>query len=181
MRFTALLSALLATTLIDPAVAQGDQPRPAGAQAEPLVFENVRVFDGEKLLEATTVVVEDGTITAVGEDAATPEGAEVVDGSGMTLLPRPIDAHVHTFNPQMLTQALMFGVTTVYDMFTDEGLAQQMRAEQAGGGAGYRADMLSSGTLATAPGGHGTQFGLDTATLTGPEEAEQWVADRVAA
>src|SRR5690606_25547099 len=127
------------------------------------------------------VVVEDGVITAVGDDAAVPEGAEVVDGSGMTLLPGLIDAHVHAFTPQMLEQALMFGVTTVFDMFTDEGFAAQMREEQAAGEANYRADMLSAGTLATVAGGHGTQFGLNIDTLEGPEGAEQWVADRIAA
>src|SRR5690606_32599687 len=95
--------------------------------------------------------------------------------------PGLIDDHVHAFTPQMLEQALMFGVTTVFDMFTDEGFAAQMREEQAAGEANYRADMLSAGTLATVAGGHGTQFGLDIDTLEGPEGAEQWVADRIAA
>lgn len=147
----------------------------------PLVFENVQVFDGEALLPATTVVVEDGIITAVGTDATVPEGAEVLDGSGRTLMPGLIDAHVHTFTPAMLQQAAVFGVTTVFDMFTDEGFAAQMRAEQEAGPVTTRAAMLSAGTLATAPDGHGTQFGIDVATLTAPDQAEQWVADRVAA
>ena len=148
---------------------------------QPLVFENVQVFDGEALLPATTVVVEGGIITTVGPDAAIPEGAEVIDGSGRTLMPGLIDAHVHTFTPAMLQQAAVFGVTTVFDMFTDEGFAAQMRAEQEAGPVTTRAAMLSAGTLATAPDGHGTQFGIDIATLTAPDQAEQWVADRVAA
>ncbi len=182
---TLFLAAILLAASAGLVAAQDGQQQPTApapqVQEAPLAFENVAVFDGESLLPATTVVVEDGVITAVGDDAAVPEGAEVVDGSGMTLLPGLIDAHVHAFTPQMLEQALMFGVTTVFDMFTDEGFAAQMREEQAAGEANYRADMLSAGTLATVAGGHGTQFGLDIDTLEGPEGAEQWVADRIAA
>ncbi len=154
---------------------------PQASSAPLLLFENVSVFDGEKLLPPTDVVVEQDRITAVGDEAVAPEGAEVVDGADMTLLPGLIDAHVHTFAATMLMQALVFGVTTVFDMFTSEEFAAQMRQEQAAGAAIYRADLLSSGTLATAPGGHGTQFGLDIDTLTEPAQAEKWVADRVAA
>src|SRR5690606_36937634 len=108
-----------------------------------------------------------------------PADAEIIDGNGMTLLPGFIDAHVHTFTPFMLQQALVFGVTTVLDMFSDEAFATEMRQEQADGLASYRADFLSSGTLATAPGGHGTQFGITIDTLTSPDEAAAWVQDRV--
>ncbi|APX32551.1 amidohydrolase [Brachybacterium sp. P6-10-X1] len=45
-------------------------------------------FDG-------TVLVEDGRITAAGEDVAVPAGAEVFDADGAWLLPGFIDAHVH--------------------------------------------------------------------------------------
>src|SRR5690606_12863607 len=42
------------------------------------------------------------------------------------------------------------------------------------------ADMWSAGILVTAPGGHGTQFGLDIPTLTSPSRAESFVTARVA-
>jgi hypothetical protein len=42
-----------------------------------------------------------------------------------------------------------------------------------------KADLFSAGTLATAPGGHGTQFGIAIPTLTKPEEAAAFVAERV--
>lgn len=45
-------------------------------------------FDG-------TVVVQDGTIAALGADIEIPDGAEVVDADGAWLLPGFIDAHVH--------------------------------------------------------------------------------------
>lgn len=171
---------LILLALLGGAFAQNDSDSEVPTTGS-VAFTNVQVFTGEALEGPTTVVVEDGVISALGDDATPPEGTEVVDGSGMTLLPGLIDAHVHAFTPQMLSQALMFGVTTVYDMFTDEGFAAGMRAEQAAGGASYRADLLSAGTLATVAGGHGTQFGLDIDTLASPDEAEQWVADRIAA
>ena len=146
----------------------------------PLVFANVRLFDGETVITTTNVVVEDGLITAVGPDVEQPADAQVIDGSGKTLLPGLIDAHTHVFSPDVLRQALVFGVTTELDMFMDAQLAAQLRGEQAESGAVDRADLFSAGTLATVPGGHGTQFGLTIPTLTSPDEAAAFVADRVA-
>ncbi|MFP5315427.1 MAG: amidohydrolase [Actinomycetes bacterium] len=45
-------------------------------------------FDG-------TVVIENGTISALGADVTAPEGADVVDAAGKWLLPGFVDAHVH--------------------------------------------------------------------------------------
>ncbi|MEZ4864938.1 MAG: CIA30 family protein [Caldilineaceae bacterium] len=173
---TVPLTATLAPTATDVMTGTG-----AAAQNSPLVFTNVRLFDGETVIPSTTVVVEDGLITAVGPDVERPPAAQVIDGAGKTLLPGLIDAHTHVFSPDALRQALIFGVTTELDMFMDEALAAQLRAEQAATGAVDRADLFSAGTLATAPGGHGTQFGLIIPTLTGPDQAEAFVADRVAA
>lgn len=65
-------------------------------------------------------------------------------------------------------------------MFTSPGFAAAMRDEQARTGAPGRADLLSAGILATAPGGHGTEYGLPVPTLTWPEEAAAWVDARLA-
>ena len=86
---------------------------------------------------------------------------------------------MHVFAREALEQAPVFGVTTVLDMFTDVSFAQAMREEQRSGAAD-RADLFSAGTLATAPGGHGTQFGLPIPTLTNPDEADAWVEARAA-
>ena len=152
---------------------------PASAQVTPLFFEDVRVFDGEQVIEQADVVVEDGVITSVDEDLEAPENAEVIDGEGRTLLPGLIDAHVHVLDEDALKQSLVFGVTTVFDMGNDFRLDQQLRAEQEAGQAAGRADLLSAGTLATAPGGHGTEYGLEIPTLSDPAEAEAFVEARV--
>ena len=45
----------------------------------------------------------------------------MIDAGGGTVLPGPIDAHVHLV-PGALAQSLTFGVTTVLDMFSKPGL-----------------------------------------------------------
>ncbi len=51
---------------------------------------------------------------------------------------------------------------------------------QSVGKAADRADLFSAGTLVTAPGGHGTEYGVPIPTITGPEQADAFVAARVA-
>jgi len=49
------------------------------------------------------------------------QGAQVIDGSGQTLLPGLIDAYTHVWNAQSLRLALMFGVTTPLPALTARG------------------------------------------------------------
>jgi imidazolonepropionase-like amidohydrolase len=153
---------------------------PASAIAETFAVTNARIFDGERLIPRGTVVVKDGKIESVGPDVKVPEGAERIDAAGSTLLPGFIDAHTHTFLGG-LDRALLFGVTTELDMGNLPAVASHLREEQSRpGGAPGRADLFSAGNLATAPGGHGTQYGLPIPTLSKPEEADAWVEARVA-
>lgn len=169
--------------LVLPALAlAGSLVSTAGAQdaPKPVVITNVRIFDGARVIPKGTVVFQGREIKAVGENVPVPEDAlEVIDGTGQTLLPGLIDSHTHVFGPA-LERALVFGVTTELDMFTDPALARQMREEQARSGAPDRADLFSAGILATVPGGHGTEYGFTIPTLTRPEEAQAWVDGRVA-
>ena len=161
----------LAASLVSTAAAQGPKP---------IVITNVRIFDGTRVIPKGTVAFQDREIKAVGEKVLVPpDAAEVIDGAGQTLLPGFIDSHTHTWG-EALERALVFGVTTELDMFTDPALARQMRQEQARFGAPDRADLFSAGILATAPGGHGTEYGMTIPTLTKPEEARAWVDARVA-
>ena len=146
---------------------------------ESFAITNARIFDGTRMIPQGTVVVRGDRIEAVGPNAAIPEGVKVVDAGGATLLPGLIDAHAHAFG-DATTRALVFGVTTELDMFMVPEMARSLRAEQARpGGAPGRADLFSAGNLATAPGGHGTQFGMPVPTLTKPEEAQAWVDARI--
>jgi imidazolonepropionase-like amidohydrolase len=141
---------------------------------------NVHLFTGTQTLPQTTVVFQDGIITALGDEGAIPPGAAVMDGAGHTLLPGLIDAHTHVLDPANLRQALIFGVTTELDMFTDARLVRALKEQQAAGHGLDLADLRSAGTGVTAPGGHFTEYGLPLPTITGPEEAQEFVDARIA-
>lgn len=143
------------------------------------VIRKARVFDGHKVLQQSDVWVEDGKIKAVGNDLKVPSGVKTVEASGDTLLPGFIDAHTHAWG-DALKEAEIFGVTTELDMFSDVKFMQQTKKDQAAGKNLDQADLFSSGTLATAPGGHGTEYGIPVPTLTSPAEAQAWVDARVA-
>src|SRR5690606_2234830 len=138
------------------------------------LFRDARVFDGERVHASADVLVRDGRIAAIGADLAAPAGATVVEASGMTLLPGLTDAHTHAFG-DALREALMFGVTTELDMFTQVQQAQSLRAQQASGNAAGRADIFSAGTRVTAPGGHGTEYGMPIPTIAHADSAQAFV------
>ncbi|MEU8633615.1 amidohydrolase family protein [Amycolatopsis sp. NPDC048633] len=110
-----------------------------------------RIFDGEKPLGVQTVVLDGRKIRQVGGEV--PEGAEVVDGRGATLLPGLIDAHVHSA-PGSPALALRFGVTTELEMQgmnTRENRAHITEDDTV-------ADIRSSGFAITPPGGHPSEL-----------------------
>jgi dihydroorotase-like cyclic amidohydrolase len=79
-------------------------------------IKNVRLFDGEKVVENASVLVEDGVITQIGHDVA-KAGLPTISKSGHTLLPGLIDAHCHPYRESRLCeQAFRFGITTLMDM-----------------------------------------------------------------
>jgi imidazolonepropionase-like amidohydrolase len=144
-----------------------------------LVIRNVRIFDGSRVLAEDTVIVRNGKIAEIGKRLSAPTGAQVIDGSGQTLLPGLIDAHTHVFG-EALKHALIFGLTTELDMFTDYRMAAEIRRQQAAGKSLDAADLFSAGTLVTAPKGHGTEYGFPIPTITGPGEAQAFVDARIA-
>jgi imidazolonepropionase-like amidohydrolase len=152
---------------------------PPAAAPGGFVVRGARVFDGTRMLGIADVLVSGGKIAAVGRDLSVPPGTEVVAGAGRTLLPGLIDAHAHSLG-DTLRDALVFGVTTELDMFADARWAAKVKADQAAGGRLDEADLRSAGTVATVPGGHGTEYGFPIPTLTRPEEAQAWVDARIA-
>jgi imidazolonepropionase-like amidohydrolase len=161
----------------------------SGAKAAPVAdtatfaVHDATVFDGKKRLEHMDVLVKDGRIAAIGTKLSLPAGVNVIQGAGKTLLPGLIDAHVHSWGTAR-RDALRLGVTTELDMFTDPRQlpeARRQRASLASANISEQgADLWSAGTLATAPGGHGTEYGFKIPTLTQPEEAAAFVAARQA-
>ncbi|MDX2708360.1 amidohydrolase family protein [Streptomyces sp. PA03-6a] len=138
---------------------------------------NARVFDGTRLRDWTSVRFADGVITDCATGPTARDGDVVVDAEGGTLLPGLIDSHIHLV-PGALAQGLTFGVTTALDMFSQADVMAV--AKQQAAARPDVADVRSAGIGATAPGGHPSAMYAPFPTLTGPEQAEQFVADRVA-
>jgi imidazolonepropionase-like amidohydrolase len=148
------------------------------ACAVPTLIEGARVFDGEHMLARRSVLIEHGKIVEADFHGRAPAGAIVISGANRTLLPGLIDAHVHAYRFQELP--LLFGVTTQVDMFTSVALMQEVTRKMAAGENGRAPDLFSAGTLATVPGGHGTEYGFPIPTLTTPAEAQAFVDARIA-
>jgi dihydroorotase-like cyclic amidohydrolase len=151
----------------------------AQTPTDAILIRNVRVFDGERVIPNTSVLVANGKISRVAPTITAPIGATVVDGAGKTLLPGLIDSHTHTWGTA-LRDAAVFGVTTVLDMFTEAKAAADRRALDATPAGSQVADFRSAGVLATAPKGHGTEYGLVIPTLSTPGEAQAFVDARLA-
>lgn len=177
----ALIAALSGVALIA-LIALSEGPtspaKPPAHDAGPAAFliRGARVFDGDRLWPRADVAVRDGRIEAFAESLSA-DGLTVVEASGQTLMPGFIDAHVHAYG-EARRDALRFGTTTVLDMFGDPALLQSARAERESLATSDRADLWGAGLLATAQGGHGTQFGVAVPTVDTPEAAQAWVAAR---
>src|SRR5689334_6112690 len=85
------------------------------AQSRPVVIQGGTLIDGtgRAPLADAVVVFQDGRIRDVGRrsDVKTPEGAEVIDATGKTVLPGLIDGHCH-LRDWMGELYLHFGITT---------------------------------------------------------------------
>ena len=86
------------------------------------IIRDVRIFTGEDVIARGNVLVKDGLIEAVGDNAPSSLGdISTVNGAGKTILPGLIDAHIHADEGKVLAleQSLRFGVTTVLDMHNE--------------------------------------------------------------
>jgi imidazolonepropionase-like amidohydrolase len=147
-----------------------------------VLIHDVRVFDGEKVIEHRSVLIENGRISRVSGPDLKADNAEIIDGRGRTLLPGLIDAHVHVADntDSALGQALALGVTTVLDMFTALERLKKLKQIEADDPPDI-ADVRTAGVGATAPGGHPSQMGGPPfPTITGPEQAQAFVDARIA-
>jgi imidazolonepropionase-like amidohydrolase len=88
----------------------------------PVALEHVRVFDSVQatMRDDQTVVIQGERIVAAGPSAAVPKpkDAEIIDGTGKTLLPGLFDMHAHAQAGDGILN-IASGVTTVRDMGND--------------------------------------------------------------
>jgi imidazolonepropionase-like amidohydrolase len=90
IKFT-LTAFMIAIVFIPLAYAQDEQ------EPKRIMFTNVNIWDGtsDSLSMNSNVLVEGNLIKSVGPSIALPEGTEVIDGGGRTLMPGMIDIHSH--------------------------------------------------------------------------------------
>lgn len=172
MKFRRLHSLFLALVLT------GSLTGSLSASAAGWLIQDVRVFDGERMQSPRHVLIADGKIVDADFHGTAPKDTQIINGKGRTLLPGLIDAHVHAY--QQLDLPLLFGITTQIDMFTSVTLMQEMSRKMQHGENSAQADLFSAGTLATAPGGHGTEYGMTIPTLSSPQDAQAFVDARIA-
>ncbi len=137
---------------------------------EKIALTNLRVFDGERLVEPATVVIDGDRI---GSGLA---GAIRVDGDGRVLLPGLIDCHIHLTDEATLLALARQGVTTGLDMGTwPPELVASLRNRPG------VTDVRSSGTGATYPdSAHAKRMGRAQGLVADPNEARAYVSQRAA-
>jgi dihydroorotase len=132
-----------------------------------LVIRGGHVVTPDAVFKAS-VAVKDGVIAALGAADMMPPAREVLDASGLHVLPGAIDCHVHFRDPGYphkedfasgTAAAACGGVTTVFDMpntIPPTGTAEAMAAKQAMAAAKAHVDfglygLLGEDTIASVP------------------------------
>jgi imidazolonepropionase-like amidohydrolase len=116
-----------------PAIARNLAKTPSA----PVAFTNVRVFDADNLrfLSSQTVVVDKGAIVTAGPAGTVkpPAGAQIIDGSGKTLVPGMWDCHMHVGDDYTGLQELSMGITSVRDPGNEDVRTMDRRGRSAKG------------------------------------------------
>jgi imidazolonepropionase-like amidohydrolase len=145
---------------------------------------NARIFDGEHVIDDHIVVFDGKFILNVS--GVVPNGANIIDAHGATLMPGLIDSHVHT-DIDGLHDALLFGVTTELEMMGRWSFKERKKIAERHD----VADIRSAGMGITPPGGHPSQYMKSSSNLlirlffrypfvSSPEEAVKFVDKQVA-
>jgi hypothetical protein len=113
----------------------------ATAVAAETLFQHVNIvpMDRERVLKDRSVLIDNGTIIAIGSHLNAPADANVIDGHGSEyLVPGLADMHVHSTTSRDMAVLLANGVTTVLNMggattdFVDQVVPLLNRGERPG-------------------------------------------------
>lgn len=159
----------------------------AQAQERATLIHGARVFDGTgKPAKIADVLIEDGKVARVGKKLRVPEGTEVIDATGMTLIPGLHDLHIHTRREAFADAAslhrfyvpyLRAGVTSVNEFSVSGAMMAGIRALQAD------TPHLTLAVRLGVPDGHGTESQFTnsiTIQVTTPAEAHAAMAGALA-
>lgn len=178
LAFAALIAVLTVAVVLSRKAQHDTAPATPSVPSGEFAIRNVRVFDGENVIDTATVVVREGRIASVARDAAIPDGLPVMDGTGKTLLPGFIDAHVHAWGSAQRDMS-RFGVTTGLDMHGMPERLAGLRAERTTLDDTAQADLWAAGFAITAPEGHGTQYGFPVPAIEADTDIDAFIAARI--
>ncbi len=108
----------------------------AKTPAGPVAFKNVKLYDADarKFRVGMTVVIDHGLVVDSGPAAQTeiPAGAQVIDGTGKTLIPGLWDSHQHYGDDETGALLLANGITSVRDPGNqpEQLMARKQRIDQ---------------------------------------------------
>ena len=148
-----------ATRWISAAAAFGFMIAAVGASADMVLIRGAKVFDGLKTIGQRDVLLDQGRIKLMSKHIRSTAKMQVIEGGGKMLMPGLMDGHVHTF-PGSQKDALRFGITTVFDMYSlaDKDTIARWRRQRSTYEAVDEADTFTAGIGATPPGGHPTEL-----------------------
>lgn len=187
MQFTFLLISIVLLLF-------GCQPESSDEPSRgPFVIRNGTVITatGVDPIANGAVVIADGVIMDVGPEAEIeiPDGAQVIDAGGGTILPGLIDTHVHVLNylqiedgeianlglEAHLRGAIRAGVTTLWDVGSSYGERAKLdglRAALAAHGDSIPAVIVTGHVLSHADGAFASTWPKNTIGVTSVEEAQ---------
>jgi imidazolonepropionase-like amidohydrolase len=162
----------------------------AAETPEDLYLVNARLVDpAARRVRHGNLLIRNGVIVSTPRRPPADFTGRTLDLKGKWVIPGLIDLHTHTYgnmDPTGLhdrpraagvTQRTLYaGVTALLDLFGDENELFNTREQQRTGKLAGT-DLFASLSCITAPGGHGTEYGVKARVVTSPHEARQAVND----
>lgn len=140
------------------------------------LIQNVKVFDGQKVIDNTSVLIGNGKILRLSDSIKIASHYIRIEGHNKTLMPALANAHVHAFNPASFQEAARAGVLNLFDL-AGYGPFQKMMNQEFKDSIDY-ANHHFTGAPATAPKGHGTQFKYPVSPISTVDEAKRFIASK---
>lgn len=158
--------------------------------SEPIMLINANIVDIERMeIYTGNLEIENGRIKDIYLKPPEKFSGKKYNLNGKFVVPGLSDLHTHSlvnFGPNLKADYLGFekatklylycGITTILDLFNQEELILGFRDSQKTSNA-TGARMFCAGPIFTAPGGHGTEYGIPTRTINSPDEAREEVSD----